>query len=602
MILVVDDMAVIREPIAACLQLAGFTTQCAADGAEALDAVRKSRPDLILLDLSMPGMDGMTFLRHLRADSGLAKIPVFLLTAVSDKNLVLQAAKLGIKEYLLKSRFSSGDLVARVKKHVEGAPSKAAANAGAAPISAQANQPAASTGETCPCAGPARPAKGQPSVGMPAASDRLSAIPRLLDKERCLARITETVQTKTLSGVVTQVMKLASSPRGDMAELAALIGRDSLLSARVLGTANSAAYLSTRGAIKTVAEAVRQIGSTTVRNITAACGIFDVMPRSGIDGFNPVYCWQHSFAVAQLCELLEQPQGPEAASVGYVVGLCHDLAEILLRLNFDAEYKQIQQFHLSTGTPVDEVELHMLGTTRPELIAATIQSLRLPDAIRGPIEAFHGSTSPVTGSAARLLTVLRLAEQYANGLQLVSSVEATVAPVSRSDCKLLFKDAEPPRPIGEEFRAQIVGLTAVLARLPSSEEAQLLRPLYPKSAVRLVLVRDPTLTPFDPIQAALESLAEVEVCNALPGPASLKQCQAVLVTARTSSALHQQDLIALQSALIAGPDSVLALVGRTEPAAQAPFPIVQWPIPLERLVQWVDRLSKPQLSNAHQGK
>lgn len=593
MILVVDDMALIREPIAACLQLAGFQTQCASDGNEALELARKTKPDLVLLDLGMPGMDGMTFLRHLRADQNLTDVPVFLLTAVSEKSIVLEAGKLGIKEYLLKSRFSSAELVARVKKYLRPEPAAGDAKASATPASTSLPSPAPGLAEARAAVSPALPAEQPLTMEAPAALSQ-AEFPRLLEKEQCLQRITETAQTKTLSGVVSQVMKLASSPHGDMAELAALIARDPMLSARVLGAANSAAYMSTRGAIKTVAEAVRQIGSTTVRNITAACGIFDVMPRSGIDGFNPIYCWQHSFAVAQLCEILEQPQGPEAAAIGYVVGLCHDLAEILLRVNFDAEYKQIQQFQLSTGRPMEELELRMLGMNRAQLMAATIQSLRLPDAIRGPIEAFHGAVPSAPGSATRLLAALRLAEQYANGLLLASGVEATVAPIARSECKALFKDAEPARPAGEHFRAQIVGLTAVLARLPRDEEAQLLRPLYPKSAVRLMLVRDPTLTNFDPLQAALESLADVEVRNALPAQAGVKECQGLIVAFRNASALKLEDLAALQAVLPGGPESLMVLGGRIDPAAPASIAMIQWPIAIERLVQWVDRLSKIQ--------
>ena len=71
-ILVVDDMAVFREPIAASLRLAGHQTQCAADGEEALRMVRQRRPDLILLDVSMPKMDGITFLKRLRAEPAIA--------------------------------------------------------------------------------------------------------------------------------------------------------------------------------------------------------------------------------------------------------------------------------------------------------------------------------------------------------------------------------------------------------------------------------------------------------------------------------------------------------------------------------------------------
>ena len=115
-ILVVDDMAVFREPIAASLRLAGYQTLCAADGQEALVITREQRPDLILLDVAMKNMDGLTFLNRLRADSEFGKTPVILLSAISEKNQIMAAASFGVRDYLLKSRFRLADLLERVKR------------------------------------------------------------------------------------------------------------------------------------------------------------------------------------------------------------------------------------------------------------------------------------------------------------------------------------------------------------------------------------------------------------------------------------------------------------------------------------------------------
>jgi CheY-like chemotaxis protein len=107
MILIVDDLAIFREPIAACLRIAGHQTMCACDGKEGLAMVRTHRPELVLLDMAMPAMDGLAFLRALRSDPAIADIPVIMLTAISDKARVIEAIRLGAREYLLKSRFSS---------------------------------------------------------------------------------------------------------------------------------------------------------------------------------------------------------------------------------------------------------------------------------------------------------------------------------------------------------------------------------------------------------------------------------------------------------------------------------------------------------------
>src|SRR5437762_713260 len=94
-ILVVDDMAVIRDPIAASLRGAGYRTLCASNGKEALQTLRTENADLILLDVVMPEMGGLEFLHHLRGNPATAHTPVILLSAAEGKKDILDAAKYG---------------------------------------------------------------------------------------------------------------------------------------------------------------------------------------------------------------------------------------------------------------------------------------------------------------------------------------------------------------------------------------------------------------------------------------------------------------------------------------------------------------------------
>ena len=117
-ILVVDDMPAVREPIALVLRRAGFEVRCAADGHDAVTQAAERRPDLVLLDLCMPRMDGMSVLRVLRARADTANVPVILLTASCNREHVLAAAKLGVRDYLVKSEFKLSEMLARVRKHL----------------------------------------------------------------------------------------------------------------------------------------------------------------------------------------------------------------------------------------------------------------------------------------------------------------------------------------------------------------------------------------------------------------------------------------------------------------------------------------------------
>ena len=260
------------------------------------------------------------------------------------------------------------------------------------------------------------------------------------------------MQLKTLSGVVAQVIAAAASPKGNVTDLAQLISRDSMLSARVLQAANSAAYASGRPVVSTIPDAIRKVGCATVRNLAAATGVFDIMPESSADGFNPIHCCQHSFAVAQLCEQLASASHPEQAGLAYVVGLCHDLAEIFVHLQFNAEFRTVIETAEKTGQPQQRVERELLGITCAELSKTIFRLMGLPDAIREPIEILHGPSSEQ--SSHPLARILWMAENYANGIFLASSPASTVSPLPQVLCHAVTGNPNPPLPNAERLRSE----------------------------------------------------------------------------------------------------------------------------------------------------
>jgi CheY-like chemotaxis protein len=80
-ILVVDDEDAIREVVAETLELEGYHVECAGDGRQALAKLKVTRPDAIVLDLMMPGMDGWTFLQHFRREGLAESTPVLVMSA-----------------------------------------------------------------------------------------------------------------------------------------------------------------------------------------------------------------------------------------------------------------------------------------------------------------------------------------------------------------------------------------------------------------------------------------------------------------------------------------------------------------------------------------
>ncbi len=86
-ILVVDDEPDVRNFLATCIEDAGFNVETAADGAEALDKVQRETPDLITLDMVMPRVNGISFMRQLRAMDRFSKLPVIVITAHAHDEL-----------------------------------------------------------------------------------------------------------------------------------------------------------------------------------------------------------------------------------------------------------------------------------------------------------------------------------------------------------------------------------------------------------------------------------------------------------------------------------------------------------------------------------
>src|SRR3954451_10902804 len=110
-ILVVDDERKIADLARDYLEHAGFAVRTAADGETAISTIRRDRPDLVVLALGLPGLDGLDVTRTIRRDSNL---PVIMLTARDDELDKLLGLELGADDYLTKP-FSPRELVARVR-------------------------------------------------------------------------------------------------------------------------------------------------------------------------------------------------------------------------------------------------------------------------------------------------------------------------------------------------------------------------------------------------------------------------------------------------------------------------------------------------------
>jgi len=126
-ILVVDDEAVLVETIAYNLEQAGYQVLTAADGGSALEAARRETPDLVILDIMLPEMDGLEVCRQLRREHTTATIPIMMLTAKGDEIDKVVGLEVGADDYVTKP-FGRRELLARVRALLRRADYPAAGN------------------------------------------------------------------------------------------------------------------------------------------------------------------------------------------------------------------------------------------------------------------------------------------------------------------------------------------------------------------------------------------------------------------------------------------------------------------------------------------
>ena len=128
-ILVVDDEEDIRELVRYNLSKAGFNVVTAASGEEGLLSAQEIKPNLIILDIMLPGMDGLEVCRRLKSDAVLKKTPIVMISALGEEKDIVSGLELGADDYVSKP-FSPGVLLARVRSVIR--------RTGAAPVDMQA--------------------------------------------------------------------------------------------------------------------------------------------------------------------------------------------------------------------------------------------------------------------------------------------------------------------------------------------------------------------------------------------------------------------------------------------------------------------------------
>lgn len=115
-ILLVEDDVFMLDLLSDKLRKSGFDISVAVDGEECMKVLESLKPDLVLLDIVMPKMDGLDVLRRIKASQELSTIPVIVLSNLGQKEEVDRAVDLGAKDYIIKANFTTKEIVEKLNR------------------------------------------------------------------------------------------------------------------------------------------------------------------------------------------------------------------------------------------------------------------------------------------------------------------------------------------------------------------------------------------------------------------------------------------------------------------------------------------------------
>jgi two-component system, chemotaxis family, chemotaxis protein CheY len=560
-VLVVDDSPSCCQLVKAALRGRNYDVLYAADGKAALEILSNSSVEVALVDYEMPGMTGLDLVKIIRGDPRWKKLPIVMLTGEAEKEIILQAGRLGVSSYVLKTNLSLPMLLARIEKI----------------ISAEVQR----TLET-------------KTIASTSAQGAESGVPHLLTRQEVVDAVLQITAAKSMSNSVAEIMAITASPDANVADLAEVIKNDPVLAARVLHLASSAAYATDKPGVLTIEDALRNIGTAATRDIVATAAVFEVFKGNDPHNLSLSRCWQHAIATAVIMTRIVPRNDTTPLGLPYLIGLCHDLPEILLRGQFPDQYATAAQFAMQRERTMESIFATVFGVGLDEVAAELLQGLKLPASIFKPIVEFALNACRPNHHQGELARALTIANSHAHGLLLDSSTQTTVGPVSQGDSRLASISAAGLN--GAEIRSEVIATLNKLAKIPADKQKLASEPIVPQRDVKVWYARNANLTALDPLEAALQMLCKTVTHDRIPCTQDLAGLNGIVIVAPNAEAIGP--MMDEARGMAGDKLHVLGLISETEslstkPAAfeeSATVTQIRYPVSISRLAQFVSSL------------
>lgn len=466
-VVIIDDSPQILDLLGMHLRRAGYQVVTALNVDDGMVAIRQIRPNVILLDLEMPGKDGVACLKELAADLQLLTIPVIMVSSSPEREIVLRVARLGVRSIVLKNEQLARNVLERVAQFAHGH-QPAASGQHAPPQAAPAAAPAAA----------GRPARPAPSAPLPALNaksapqdspepdtmeravlslegdqpdlDRaiaeLKNLKPMMTRSDLMDRILSGNDLAALGPAVQQVLSLTRSPNSSIESISRAVKQDQALSLKILKVANSPLYA--RGErVENIHKAVARIGICEIQTTVLSLAVVDQFRTDGFAGrINAEWFWEHSIACGLIASRLIRliGAGAESADSMFTAGLLHDVGRVLFAERLGDEYAAVIDAADNLSLPLETVESRLLLINHADLTDRLLRQWNFSAELVNPIALHHLSMGNIRRMAPRMVqqvAVLGLANRIAHALILGSSGNDVLYPIEEFVSALGLKPA-----------------------------------------------------------------------------------------------------------------------------------------------------------------
>jgi len=529
-ILVVDDNADFLESVATVFWDAGYQVCQAHNSREALEVAARTRPDLCVVDVAMPGADGIQLIKFFRSRHIYRQIPMVLLTAGVRRDSLAEALDLGVKDVFLKSKFTAEDLVERVALRLaeprelirspdlverpsafrelapkelnqappilptEFLPNEVRTN----PVPAPSTSASPSTMAPISAAVPGPPPRKPSEESSKGASSQMSASGRteVVGRRSVSWELAEAIQRlKVIPKVRTDLLQIAGQAQSSLAGIEGVARNDPVLSLRLISVANSAIY-ARPAPVFDLGEAIRVVGLEEVVRIVSASGAVDLDQLDDLVVGDIQSLWRHCIACAYYAERLAPPSEKEAAFLG---GLLHDLPLLFCLQYLGDEWLPIRAHCQVKGMSLREGLSTATGFQMNDIGSQILSTFRIPPELGGPLlryfEHFLSNRSREPGHFARRID---LAHHLAVAQGRAGTAHAEVRSLSREE--LATPEGLVVLSPNDGGRLRFLEEQADLAGDPGAELQRLRHPL--------ALWRDPSWSEPDPVESVLSLMGD----------------------------------------------------------------------------------------------